>query len=61
MSTKPTYDEVLAAYDQLVAEKERYRAALSIERERCAKIAEGFSGVNSHLAPRIAAAIRANG
>ncbi|MDB5555461.1 MAG: hypothetical protein JWL86_5445 [Rhizobium sp.] len=28
MSTKPTYDEVVAAYDALVAEKERYRTAL---------------------------------
>lgn len=28
MGVKPTYDEVAAAYDKLVAEKERYRLAL---------------------------------
>lgn len=28
MGTKPTYDEVVAAYDNLVKEKERYRVAL---------------------------------
>ena len=30
MSAKPTYDEVVAAYNQLVGEKERYRTALNI-------------------------------
>lgn len=29
MTTKPTYDEVVAAYDSLVMEKERLRAALN--------------------------------
>jgi hypothetical protein len=33
--------------------------AVADERERCAKIAESYSGVNSYLAPKIAAEIRA--